>query len=293
MANRARYAKFPAIIGGLRRVEILFVGINPKITERNRRIYPKLTVDERTFAEFSRNQFQGGPYVVLNGQEPHYNLHCRIVGSIFKNSRFEDRAAVTELFLCATKDASTFPAGQSRCADTYFETVVRAVEPEVIVMLGRKVRRYMERRYGIRGTQSRAVVAGKTRTFIHTTHSRFASAQTISAASVLIANALGVTISTPSASAPQASQRFALNQAFPYSAGPGSCKAAILGAVAAFGGPFTSAQFEHMVQAALQWNPVTARFGPSFTTKFSNPPEAARKWLLELLRKERPILIRV
>jgi uracil-DNA glycosylase len=142
------YFKFPPIIGKTHDAKLLFVGINPRISDRgpNWLLHCGLMRDKSksNFLSLSENIVDKKPYITLNnGQEDHYLPHARIVEKLFgPDCNFENVAAVTEIFLCATKDSKSLPNPESQCADLYLEDTVRLTNPEVIVAVGERVMRY-------------------------------------------------------------------------------------------------------------------------------------------------------
>jgi uracil-DNA glycosylase len=64
---------------------------------------------------------------------------------------FEQHAAVTELFFCASANCTRLPPVRSECADRYFEQVLRLVAPRFVVCVGARVFRYFRDRYGRAG----------------------------------------------------------------------------------------------------------------------------------------------
>jgi hypothetical protein len=55
---------------------------------------------------------------------------------------FESCAAVTELFLCASKDSMGLPNIESQCADTFLPDVLQLIQPGVIIAVGSRVMDY-------------------------------------------------------------------------------------------------------------------------------------------------------
>jgi uracil-DNA glycosylase len=140
------YFKFPPIIGKTYDAKLLFVGINPRISGRgpNWLLHCALMRDKSNFLSLSENVVDKKPYIALNnGQEGHYLAHARLVEMLFgPDCNFEEVAAVTEIFLCATKDSTFLPNPESQCADLYFGDTVLLTNPQVIVAVGERVMRY-------------------------------------------------------------------------------------------------------------------------------------------------------
>ncbi len=141
--------RFPPTIGATGTAPLLFVGINPRISESNRDFHNALLQDSSAFIELARNRFQGRTYIGKQGLERHYSAHVRIANEIFPEQPFEKVAAVTELFFCASASSRELPFAHSPCAERYFERVLAMVQPHVVFAIGRTVEKYLARRYGI------------------------------------------------------------------------------------------------------------------------------------------------
>lgn len=136
------YSKFPAIIGKTNKAKLLFVGINPRISNSNRSDHDFWMRDKFNFQSLSANKHRGKSYIE---QELHYRFHVRLVKNIFgPDCNFESVAAVTEIFLCATEDSSGLPYPGSCCADLYFGDTLRLANPQVIVAVGSRVMAYFK-----------------------------------------------------------------------------------------------------------------------------------------------------
>lgn len=136
------YFKFPPIIGCRTKPKLLFVGINPRIT-LNRGLHEQVMASYECFAELSENKVNGLPYVI-NGGEPHYRFHTRIVSELFGDATpFEEFAAASELYLCATADTENLPElPLAPCALKFLLPIIAVVKPEIIVAVGGTVFRY-------------------------------------------------------------------------------------------------------------------------------------------------------
>ena len=100
------YCKFPPTIGALGRAPLLFVGINPRLSGDNGALYERIMGDEREFARLADNRDGRHPYISPKCKEKHYWRHMEIVQAMFGvRARFEDYAAVTELFFCGKVNA--------------------------------------------------------------------------------------------------------------------------------------------------------------------------------------------
>lgn len=138
----ASYYKFPPLIGAVGQADLLFVGINPRL-RRNEALHGELMGSFEAFERLARNQVRSEPYIAVNGLERHYQAHMEIVEGVFgRGEKFEDHAAVTELFYCATPDSTGLPPVESRCADRHFGEVLRLVRPKVVLCVGARVFRY-------------------------------------------------------------------------------------------------------------------------------------------------------
>lgn len=136
------YFKFPPIIGRTRNAAILFIGINPRISSTNSSLHEALMLNKSNFLNFSANKFCGQSYIE---NELHYRFHVRLIKKLFgKHCQFEDVAAVTEIFLCATETTRSLPASGSPCSDLYLGEVIRLSNPQVIVAVGKRVVDYFK-----------------------------------------------------------------------------------------------------------------------------------------------------
>ncbi len=293
------FSKFPPIIGATDgTAEILFVGINPRVGASNCSLYWQIMPKFEDFIDLGKNRTNGQVYIGLGAKEQHYRVHWEIVSAIFAGAAFEAVAAVTELYFCASGDSKIFHPGFSPCADSYFENVVELVQPKVIVALGQLVHAYFEARYAATGLQATILAAGQQRTLIKLAHPRAKGSINVHAAVTAIAAVLGVSLGPATGSTPQtqgsglSAQRFALNPAFAYA--PHRSGTAIFGIVTslqALNGPFTYPQFEQIVARVLGWHATSSSF--SVQTEFRTLPEATNAWLHELLKKRRPIVIKL
>lgn len=117
-----------------------------------------------------------GPYIRSSGSERHYRLHVNLVEAVFGHgSRFEDHAAVTELFLCASEDSTGIQRAVAEnrfpCADRYFARVLAQVSPLVVVAIGAPPARYLRRqRIGHPGDAYRIRTGGHEVTVVELPH---------------------------------------------------------------------------------------------------------------------------
>lgn len=145
------YFKFPPTIGAVGQADLLFVGINPR-RAGNLTLHDALMADVGAFEALARNRDGQRAYIASDGPEPHYWGHVQVVEGVFgPGARFEDHAAVTEVFFCASASSVSLPPVRSQCADRYFETVLRLVLPRIVVCVGSRVFRYFRDRYGRAG----------------------------------------------------------------------------------------------------------------------------------------------
>lgn len=154
------FFKFPPTIGAEGPAPILFVGLNPRRSSTNLHLHDRLMMDPAAFEELAANRVDGRPYVAVDGAERHYRLHARMVAALFPGRPFEEVAAVTELFLCATEGSEEVRRGERRCAERYLRRVVQLVQPSVIVAVGRDVEQHLRPRFGPRTGPFRAVPGG-------------------------------------------------------------------------------------------------------------------------------------
>ena len=149
------YFKFPPTIGALGHADLLFVGINPRISRNNLRLHKEIMADKTAFADLAENRDGHEPYIVKGGREKHYHHHVEIVESLYGDgAKFEDHAAVTELFFCATENAANLPINIYPCADLYFDRVFRKVKPRIVVCVWKTVFEYFRRRFHMNTNES-------------------------------------------------------------------------------------------------------------------------------------------
>ena len=145
-APGAPFYRFPPTIGATGQASILFVGVNPRVSESNRALHARLASHRAAYRRLARNRIGAQRYISQDGPEGHYRAHLAITESIYPGRPFEDVAAVTELFLCASATARGLPVRTSPCADRFLRRVLDQVQPEVIVAVGRLVGSYFEDR---------------------------------------------------------------------------------------------------------------------------------------------------
>ncbi len=131
--------KFPPTIGAPGKAPILFVGLNPRYSESNAPLHAAIVNDYRAFSALAANRVRHHRYIERGATERHYAPHSSIVEAVFPGRAFEEVAAVTELFFCATGGGRALPASTSPCAERYFHRVVAQVTPRVVVAVGSTV----------------------------------------------------------------------------------------------------------------------------------------------------------
>ena len=149
-AKNGYYYKFPYIIGAQSKAILLFVGINPRLDESdkkdsNRELYRWIMADKEKFFKFASNNYKGKDYLAT---ESHYtNYHLKVVNAIYPSADFKDVAAVTELFLCGKKKSSGLPIQKSPCAEKYLiNHTIAQTDPDIIVAVGSMVFQYFWKR---------------------------------------------------------------------------------------------------------------------------------------------------
>lgn len=146
-----RFYKFPPIIGALGEADLLFVGINPRQDERNLNLHKWLMSAPDAFRQMSQNLDQDRrPYVALGAKENHYHCHMVVIEGVFgARTKFEEVAAVTELYLCANESGSALlDAGKSKCAERYLQRVIGIVKPQAVIAVGGKVQSQLTNYFG-------------------------------------------------------------------------------------------------------------------------------------------------
>ena len=142
----APLSKFPPTIGSSGPAPLLFVGTNPRISNTNRDLYAEIMRNRDSFCLLAQDVWHARSYLRFGEPGRHYDLHIAIAEQAFPHRPFSAVAAVTELFLCATKDEELLPRTGSVCADLYLDQVARQVCPEVVVTIGAKARSYFDGR---------------------------------------------------------------------------------------------------------------------------------------------------
>ena len=148
------YFKFPPTIGAEGHADLLFVGINPRKTY-NTSLHSRLMSDKNEFLALARNRDGQKAYIIRGGGEKHYHHHMAIVEALYgKDARFENHAAVTELYLCATKNAKGLPSDVKPCADLYFDRVFLKVRPKVVICVWKTAFDYFRNRCRAKSNQN-------------------------------------------------------------------------------------------------------------------------------------------
>ena len=96
------------------------------------------------FAHLASNRISNKPYIHESSEE-HYHDHLQIIYGVYREaSPFESRAAVTELFVCASRTSESLPNPESPCAERFLPRVLTIVQPKVIVAVGSRVMDYFK-----------------------------------------------------------------------------------------------------------------------------------------------------
>lgn len=159
--REGKFYRFPPIIGAVGQAPVLFVGINPRVSESNQILHDHIVQNRSAFFELAKNRVEGVPYIARYGLESHYLLHVRVAEALFPGAPFESVAAVTELHFCASESSAGLPPDSSRCADRFFARVLRLTSPKVIFAVGAPVERALGRKFqNIRNGRIVALWAG-------------------------------------------------------------------------------------------------------------------------------------
>ena len=140
-----RFFRFPPMIGAVKDVEVLFIGINPRISPPNEVLHQHVSDGMPAFAALATNRVDGVPYISKEGQERHYRWHARMINALFPNRLFEEIAAATELYFCASTNASGLDRLNNPCAKKFMARVFVLMRPRAVVAVGRPVERYLRR----------------------------------------------------------------------------------------------------------------------------------------------------
>jgi hypothetical protein len=136
-----KFYRFPPTIGAIGHVPLLFVGINPRVSDTNRDLHDNIVQNHTRFDELRKNRVGIREYIGQNGLERHYALHVGIAHALFPGKPFDLVASVTELHLCASSSSVGLPYSSSECANRYLTAVLEIVRPFVIFAVGRHVER--------------------------------------------------------------------------------------------------------------------------------------------------------
>jgi hypothetical protein len=105
--------------------------------------------DKKAFENLAQNWDRGNRYIAPGCEEKHYRRHMAVVQSLFgKDAKFEEHAAVTELFFCASPSSRNLPIEESPCADIYFERVFLKVRPILVLCVWPRALGYFQKRAG-------------------------------------------------------------------------------------------------------------------------------------------------
>jgi uracil-DNA glycosylase len=144
-ASDGKFYRFPPIIGATGTAPLLFVGINPRISESNRDLHEYLVHNPDAFRDLSVNRIKDVPYIP--NLEGHYRVHAQVAATLFPGTRFEEIAAVTELHFC-TSAATKGLLESRRCTDRYFARVLQLITPTVVFAIGKHVADRLSARVG-------------------------------------------------------------------------------------------------------------------------------------------------
>ena len=143
-----KFYRFPPTIGAVGRASLLFVGINPRVSASNRHLHQAIVQDAVRFGELARNRIGVSSYIGLPGLEQHYAVHARVAQALYPAVPFEQVAAVTELFHCASASSTGLPSYESRCAALYLPSVLELVCPAVVFAVGKHVADTLRGQFG-------------------------------------------------------------------------------------------------------------------------------------------------
>lgn len=147
-SESGKFYRFPPIIGAVGQASLLFVGINPRVSDTNRSLHKTIVADYGAFVQLSQNRVDGRPYVGLRGLEKHYKLHAMVAEALFPFEPFESVACVTELHLCASGSSKGLPTDSSRCAHRFLRSTLEIVSPGVVFAVGKHAERTLENLFG-------------------------------------------------------------------------------------------------------------------------------------------------
>lgn len=151
-----KYYRFPPMIGSIESAPLLFVGINPRISDGNLELHDIIVDDLIKFKELSKNRFGNNAYIGMPGLERHYVLHVNVAQSLFPKLTFESVASVTELHFCASTSSVGLPYNYSSCTTLYMKSVLEIVSPFLVFAVGAHVERTLRNFFG---TQQEEITA--------------------------------------------------------------------------------------------------------------------------------------
>ena len=135
-----KFYRFPPI-GAPAAANLLFIGINPRVSHSNRILHNSIVEDVVEFRRLSENRVGNADYIGNPGLESHYRLHVSVVKALFPGSPFASAASLTELHFCATSNSQGLPYATSLCADQFLPDVLEIVSPQVVFAVGAHVER--------------------------------------------------------------------------------------------------------------------------------------------------------
>ncbi len=144
-ARPGMFHKFPPLIGCAGKAKLLFVGYNPRRTT-NVAVHDFAVRSLDDFCTLSNNtDHHGQRYIGSSSStfehERHYDLHNDIVQRVF-GKPFEQVAAVTEMYLCASRDGKKLNTETSPCAQLYLSQTIKIANPDYIVTFGSGLPRF-------------------------------------------------------------------------------------------------------------------------------------------------------
>lgn len=140
-----RFYRFPPFIGASKgSSQILFIGTNPRISDSNETLHQIVSGHFGAFADLSNNLYQGQSYIGLYGNERHYKWHAKMVNKLFPERKFEDVAATTEIFFCASNSANGL-SSESPCANKFMARVFSLTRPRLTIAVGKVAESYLHK----------------------------------------------------------------------------------------------------------------------------------------------------
>ncbi len=143
-----KFYRFPPIIGAIGYAPLLFIGINPRVSDRNRVLHDTIVQNHTQFEKLRKNRVETTEeYIGQLGRERHYVLHVDMANALFPGKPFDRVACVTELHFCASRSSHGLPRSSSECASHYLASVLEIVRPVVVFAVGKHVERTLRALY--------------------------------------------------------------------------------------------------------------------------------------------------